>query len=148
MCGEKRGRHRHSDVRQGSPPRVRGKVVLGLCRSAVPGITPACAGKSPPKPGGRRCCRDHPRVCGEKANLTVRSPIGLGSPPRVRGKVLAQCKDAEMIGITPACAGKSRGYRHAGGKDWDHPRVCGEKFCLLVMLVQPEGSPPRVRGKD
>ena len=29
----------------------------------------------------------------------------------------------------------------------DHPRVCGEKFVMLVMPLSATGSPPRVRGK-
>ena len=30
--------------------------------------------------------RDHPRVCGEKSFFKISAKIGIGSPPRVRGK--------------------------------------------------------------
>ena len=33
-----------------------------------------------------------------------------------------------------------------GGED--HPRVCGEKLTLYTTGFVPEGSPPRMRGKD
>ena len=29
----------------------------------------------------------------------------------------------------------------------DHPRVCREKFQLFAMVLDTEGSPPRMRGK-
>ena len=29
----------------------------------------------------------------------------------------------------------------------DHPRVCGEKARTLIVQDEPQGSPPRVRGK-
>ena len=30
---------------------------------------------------------------------------------------------------------------------WDHPRVCGEKWALILLQGYGLGSPPRVRGK-
>ena len=70
---------------------------------------------------------DHPRVCGEKSlkGVTLTAPVG--SPPRVRGKELADCKCGRTGGITPACAGKSDLWRITAAGCWDHPRVCGEK---------------------
>ena len=51
------------------------------------------------------------------------------------------------MGITPACAGKS-GRRADGGADAeDHPRVCGEKPGMSLIVSYRGGSPPRVRGK-
>ena len=51
------------------------------------------------------------------------------------------------MGITPACAGKSRLFaiRHTVGRD--HPRVCGEKLLDCPHRIVKLGSPPRVRGK-
>ena len=49
--------------------------------------------------------------------------------------------------ITPACAGKS--WTVSAYKDAyrDHPRVCGEKACIVISSAKLSGSPPRVRGK-
>ena len=66
VCGEKAGRKQDLQSMQGSPPRVRGKVVdsgFHFFRN-----------------------QDHPRVCGEKRNLTMLTDYYEGSPPRVRGK--------------------------------------------------------------
>ena len=55
--------------------------------------------------------RDHPRVCGEKGFKLVGTDTVRGSPPRVRGKVPRGGDADEKLGITPACAGKSLGWR-------------------------------------
>ena len=88
--------------------------------------------------------------------------------PHVRGKAQRRLHQLHQLGITPACAGKSRSGHSHGRTTWDHPRVCGEKarwlpgagalrritpacagkstlssmYCLITL-----GSPPRVRGK-
>ena len=51
----------------------------------------------------------------------------LGSPPRMRGKVVQLLRPD-----------------HA---PWDHPRACGEKLLPRVVNDFTEGSPPRMRGK-
>ena len=71
------------------------------------GITPAHAGKSGAPTLATAATGDHPRVCGEKISQTRRNlPLG-GSPPRVRGKAGRQLGIGGLVGITPACAGKS-----------------------------------------
>ena len=32
-------------------------------------------------------------------------------------------------------------------KEWDHPRICGEKLLQVVRLYAAVGSPPHMRGK-
>ena len=54
----------------GSPPHTRGKVDhLGVLQVAQ-GITPAYAGKSCPPSIPSACARDHPRIRGEKFDLS------------------------------------------------------------------------------
>ena len=86
-------------------------------------------------------------MCGEKFNLKEMSKTLLGSPPRMRGKVGVAAYRGEVLGITPAYAGKSRPQKapHTAGRD--HPRVCGEKLRIVEVGRVKEGSPPRVRGK-
>ena len=127
---------------------MRGKGALCHAPLDLDGITPACAGKS-----GRWCCpclcdRDHPRVCGEKKKPLACDILGVGSPPRVRGKAPKNWPSMWHTGITPACAGKSgHGHRRSRGRR-DHPRVCGEKQMPPTCREPTLGSPPRVRGKD
>ena len=147
VCGEK---FRFLLVRRcfrGSPPRVRGKVLLYCYGLSQVGITPACAGKSLCKIMSVTPSRDHPRVCGEKVQNDTLLRTQKGSPPRVRGKARSHAQLDNDTGITPACAGKRPA---AAAPVWgrrDHPRVCGEKLCSLLLLRCYLGSPPRVRGK-
>ena len=148
MCGEKPIRAYVMIWNQGSPPRVRGKVHVSPGQVGGVGITPAYAGKRPLRCRPRSAGRDHPRVCGEKGYIRCRSCFELGSPPRVRGKVVPICVTPQAVGITPACAGKSALCASGGDRSRDHPRVCGEKENELREFAAQIGSPPRVRGKD
>ena len=87
VCGEKPIALRQNKRARGSPPRMRGKDALGQSIHAGIGITPAYAGKSSRRKAQPFCCRDHPRVCGEKALKHKEELYELGSPPRMRGKV-------------------------------------------------------------
>ena len=65
----------------------------------------------------------------------------------MRGKVPGLLLQHLTHGITPAYAGKSKLFIVHGQQLRDHPRVCGEKFCLNVIPNSIKGSPPRMRGK-
>ena len=127
VCGEKGPVGCKKTCGEGSPPRVRGKVVRGMQQALRYRITPACAGKRSQNTTNEETFGDHPRVCGEKQYRIDSRCSHVGSPPRVRGKGKNQPVRLLDGGITPACAGKSK-KRHLGGwKKGDHPRVCGEK---------------------
>ena len=112
---------------EGSPPRMRGKV-LALASLML-------------------CHRDHPRVCGEKPQPATHSAAPPGSPPRMRGKDEQTTGKNENARITPAYAGKRSQGVAALQLGWDHPRVCGEKQSRQRCRMSRTGSPPRVRGK-
>ena len=147
MCGEKWHGRCQGKALLGSPPRVRGKALASIRLRSLPGITPACAGKSTGKHSSPIIARDHPRVCGEKTTSSSTVWPVWGSPPRVRGKAAITARRVPAARITPACAGKRllRQLRHITSQD--HPRVCGEKAAYLRAVWVPKGSPPRVRGK-
>ena len=132
---------------QGSPPRMRGKGGLtgGPCCGSR--ITPAYAGKSRGRRQIPESGQDHPRVCGEKASARALTAWMLGSPPHMRGKGSLGRGDHALRGITPAYAGKRPDGDRLPAERQDHPRVCGEKAALPILLRYHRGSPPRVRGK-
>ena len=70
-----------------------------------------------------------------------------GSPPRGRGKVIAQRHALFGVGITPAWAGKSQSSFRAVLLHGDHPRVGGEKGSYRWVIKSVKGSPPHGRGK-
>ena len=87
-------------------------------------------------------------MCGEKTTYSPSPPSARGSPPRVRGKDVLDRDRVSQLGITPACAGKSRAISAFPSAIQDHPRVCGEKTLQGVPHGPLPGSPPRVRGKE
>ena len=148
MGGEKQRMPVRTDKRMGSPPRGRGKGKSKRTLQSKRGITPAWAGKSQRSAAVTFPSEDHPRVGGEKCGEFCKDFLGLGSPPRGRGKV----KLLSLIGvtdrITPAWAGKSRRTVCGVFRPEDHPRVGGEKFGVVIRMIAAVGSPPRGRGKD
>ena len=107
VCGEKDAICKSCPARQGSPSRMRGKAGWPLCGLPCIGITPAYAGKSQPWRSYSQRRWDHPRVCGEKRPAVDGKRPLRGSPPHVRGKVKDPVPVSALVGITPACAGKS-----------------------------------------
>ena len=112
----------------GSPPHVRGKVCLLALPCCCRRITPACAGKRRTHRETALSSKDHPRMCGEKLHPHQCHFHYRGSPPHVRGKVSGFCTTLHPLGITPACAGKSK--------------------TVKPKIDKKIGSPPHVRGKD
>ena len=147
VCGEKRKYHCRYARRLGSPPRMRGKTLELFGGAVVDGITPAYARKSICLALPITAPMDHPRVCGEKPGPLSAILDKPGSPPRMRGKDQACSRWRYPDGITPAYAGKRIIAERAAIFSRDHPRVCGEKTPVQVMVEQPKGSPPHVRGK-
>ena len=126
---------------------MRGKVLATLPVLVLVGITPAYAGKSHVARPDFVPTWDHPRVCGEKYMTPFDDELDQGSPPRMRGKDLADCPASVPPGITPAYAGKSNALLNLPAGQRDHPRVCGEKEAAALSEVYETGSPPRMRGK-
>ena len=66
----------------------------------------------------------------------------------MRGKAFGLVLYKVEIGITSACAGKSKHKWAVSNFRWDHPRVCGEKMRIVEVGRVKEGSPPPMRGKE
>ena len=90
---------------------------------------------------------DHPRLCGEKRNSIVAFRLVLGSPPPMRGKDFTKKGYSQLVRITPVYAGKSLTVLAWCCHNWDHPRLCGEKFNFFSVIIAGKGSPPPMRGK-
>ena len=147
LCGEKTDLNILTLSKLGSPPPMRGKAPAGCCPACTGRITPAYAGKRRTGGAVQRDRWDHPRLCGEKANLFGVTTDYLGSPPPMRGKGSIESIIERRIRITPAYAGKSCSNRRTGGGIWDHPRLCGEKAKETKEFSGELGSPPPMRGK-
>ena len=81
--------HAYSTSRQkGSPPRVRSRHLLLRTVWADVGITSACAEQTLRSRLPERSAMDHLRVCGADDNPMVNDVLELGSPPRVRSRLI------------------------------------------------------------
>ena len=92
----------------GSPPQVRGKQALAYEIDGKTRITPAGAGKTVVIRRRFALAWDHPRRCGENRAVPLLPPLGAGSPPQVRGKLVIHAECVLVQGITPAGAGKTK----------------------------------------
>ena len=146
-CGENQLRFYRHHRKRGSPPRMRGKrFFLGFPLPKTR-ITPAHAGKTTLLQSQSTGLKDHPRACGENARLQQKMPLLNRSPPRMRGKRLAETSATMAIWITPAHAGKTVCTTTHTPVQWDHPRACGENLLTYGYNSSNMGSPPRMLGK-
>ena len=65
----------------------------------------------------------------------------------MRGKRKQNPTVQEVVGITPAHAGKTSNETWLRKLSRDHPRACGENFIRHFLAKILPGSPPRMRGK-
>lgn len=89
-----------------------------------------------------------PRVCGESATPWHSTPVLWDHPRVCGGKGHLTLAVSHMHRINPAYAGKRESRQQDHTITWNHPRVCGEKARTLIVQNEPQGSPPRMRGKD
>ena len=147
LCGEKIDFRSNANNDGGSPPPMRGKAFLVRHSLLHMRITPAYAGKRSQYKNMKQMCKDHPRLCGEKVDITSFGASRTGSPPPMRGKVSRGCTFLGFFGITPAYAGKRPLRQACLLRSRDHPRLCGEKIWTKSMMRFIRGSPPPMRGK-
>ena len=108
MRGEDHSSAGAQGIAQGSPPHARGRQEIRTSSYCDGGITPACAGKTFMCGLSILMARDHPRMRGEDALGVSSVPVSVGSPPHARGRPAHEKAFGAGIGITPACAGKTR----------------------------------------
>ena len=148
VCGENNSGAGSGRRGRGSSPRVRGKRSRRRSSGPAVGLIPACAGKTDRQFPLFVQCWAHPRVCGENRARLARAPAQVGSSPRVRGKRTHTDEDSTLVGLIPACAGKTATLWRPWPPSTAHPRVCGENFVPWVFVSMLWGSSPRVRGKQ
>ena len=130
----------------GSPPHARGAHSERAPPLDRQGLTPACAGSTPPGPPALHPSRAHPRMRGEHTRVMQEVLSGTGSPPHARGAHQGSAADRPRAGITPACAGSTCRPHEPEPRSGDHPRMRGEHQGKTSVLNAIWGSPPHARG--
>ena len=146
VCGEHYKRVKTPATAAGSSPRMRGAPCAGRARAPARRIIPAYAGSTAGSSKVRAGSRDHPRVCGEHAWRGRRTRPARGSSPRMRGARGHAAACSHNRGIIPAYAGSTAPRRRRPWRTRDHPRVCGEHYCVRMGICFLQGSSPRMRG--
>ena len=132
---------------RGSPPHARGRHKLPHIPAHLPGITPACAGKTVWSINGFIAVSDHPRMRGEDGRWRTSRGSCTGSPPHARGRRDRRIRRSHCRRITPACAGKTRTSSRRPTCLKDHPRMRGEDGSPSLRRRSGTGSPPHARGR-
>ena len=133
--------------RNGSSPRVRGKLGGLPALVAHVRIIPARAGQTSACPRMRTASTDHPRACGANSEDVRRLLWSVGSSPRVRGKPFSSIRAPHLTRIIPARAGQTQRQGRLQHGRPDHPRACGANVNPWTSSESMVGSSPRVRGK-
>ena len=131
---------------KGSSPRMRGAHIIVRIVPSDTGIIPAYAGSTWNSVLRTSVSKDHPRVCGEHDGNISGDTVMPGSSPRMRGALGLAHGVPVFQGIIPAYAGSTIGYQRIRSIAWDHPRVCGEHYQARHLVLEKQGSSPRMRG--
>ena len=86
-------------------------------------------------------------MCGKDPSSTLHCVGLIGSPPHVRERRGITVTGGDVVGITPACAGKTE-------RNWllfalirDHPRMCGTDRKTQRLSSMTAGITPACAGK-
>ena len=126
---------------------MRGKLGLLPLSCAAHRNIPAYAGKTFPTPNAGPAPPEHPRVCGENLLIGHARTLGIGTSPRMRGKLSNRRGALLLLRNIPAYAGKTVCRRLLCRRGWEHPRVCGENAPAFLAAAGVSGTSPRMRGK-
>ena len=146
VCGEHKAVSAHAQRCMGSSPRMRGALSSARRGRICPGIIPAYAGSTHLVTFPRYSTQDHPRVCGEHADLAELAVVEAGSSPRMRGAQGAWGTPVCHAGIIPAYAGSTIPGQKYPKRTGDHPRVCGEHLKPVMQLISQVGIIPAYAG--
>ena len=125
---------------------MRGILLFDILRSSTLRIIPACAGNTDTRKELDKLFKDHPRLCGEYAQVRSIDQSAQGSSPLVRGIRKVNRRFECIMRIIPACAGNTTNLASILQSHKDHPRLCGEYLSATQEVYAFQGSSPLVRG--
>ena len=132
---------------EGTPPRMRGRLVI----KPLPGIaqwnTPADAGTTLGVGASAPLLSEHPRGCGDDRPARCEHPCLTGTPPRMRGRLAERMRARVSTRNTPADAGTTPAPGSSPPSDPEHPRGCGDDDGHFLGCPRTGGTPPRMRGR-
>ena len=146
VCGERATTRRLPRSAYGSSPRLRGTLIPTIADDDDDRFIPAFAGNATQPVVRPQFSPVHPRVCGERVDLSGGGFFAHGSSPRLRGTLKRLANRVELHRFIPAFAGNARPLRPPSRAGPVHPRVCGERLPFCDSRATANGSSPRLRG--
>ena len=131
-CGANNARNSATSLKNGSSPRMRGKLIQALRHVESGRIIPAHAGQTPSLIFLLESSPDHPRACGANCASPSALSADSGSSPRMRGKPSGTPAVLNLKRIIPAHAGQTRTLTIPAFISTDHPRACGANVSGFV----------------
>ena len=113
----------------------------------IAGSSPHARGKLAAFTDSSSRSRAHPRMRGENSAPRIDGIKVNGSSPHARGKLSIPPEILEVIGLIPACAGKTSVTFSTLRAVRAHPRMRGENGCSESTRQIGSGSSPHARGK-
>ena len=146
-CGADATGTSRRDARDGSSPRVRGRLLAVCLFGRSLGLIPASAGQTCMTVSRWGGIWAHPRECGADGIRTYVDSENAGSSPRVRGRLTKKHVNFTCTGLIPASAGQTSLCALLDDRAGAHPRECGADHTRVHEAVNRRGSSPRVRGR-
>ena len=147
VCGADNGAWRAVMLAGGSSPRVRSRHRSKCGHRRRVWIISACAEQTSRAISSSCPVREHLRVCGADLFAFELMEKFLGSSPRVRSRQVPNQSEGADHGIISACAEQTSITSVSRPASWDHLRVCGADPADAGLMVDLEGSSPRVRSR-
>ncbi len=146
VCGGTIHARSRASYHSGLSPRVRGNHYRASQSFLINRSIPACAGEP-----GFHCSilsflPVYPRVCGGTDSEPKEISWEEGLSPHVRGNLRRGEGWSGGERSIPACAGEPGGADYVDGQYPVYPRVCGGTTFASMVLPNPPGLSPRVRG--
>ncbi len=130
----------------GTPPQARGRRLDLEQRGGDRWNTPASAGTTRGRTGGRGRPGEHPRKRGDDPGRGLQGTV-TGTPPQARGRPLHGGANAAESRNTPASAGTTAPQRGSGPCAREHPRKRGDDTREDSLAGLFTGTPPQARGR-
>ena len=130
----------------GLSPRVRGNPIARSEILGCHGSIPASAGEPCEFKGAKVLNAVYPRECGGTIQAARCCLPSGGLSPRVRGNRLPALVTSTRAGSIPASAGEPRAAGVLACAVGVYPRECGGTMTVYIVIRNPPGLSPRVRG--
>ena len=134
-------------LKEETPPRAWGRLLLRIWRTGCHRNTPTSVGKTARKALSAGERRKHPHERGEDRAAQTPSDVHKETPPRAWGRLTQLMVRRDMSRNTPTSVGKTSFFPPALLSRRKHPHERGEDPLPLARTLPSKETPPRAWGR-